>query len=105
MLRKIYDKIPRFIRNKYFLVILVFVIWMLFIDRNNFMSQFGLRNDLKKLEKEKQFYLDETRKDSIDLYRLMNDSLEAEKIGRERYIMKKDSEDIYLIVRKPKVKK
>jgi hypothetical protein len=105
MIRKIYERIPRFIRNKYFLVITVFVIWMLFLDRNNFMSQLGLRNDLKKLEKERAFYLEETRKDSIDLYRLVNDSLEAERIGREKYVMKKDSEDVFIIVRKPGTKK
>jgi cell division protein DivIC len=104
MFRKIYDKIPRFIKNKYFLVFVVFIGWILFIDRNNILNQLGLRSDLHKLQKEKQFYLEETTKDSIELQRLMNDSMEAEKLGREKYMMKRDSEDIFLIVRKPKVK-
>ncbi|MBK7212327.1 MAG: septum formation initiator family protein [Bacteroidales bacterium] len=104
MFRKIYDRIPRFIRNKYFLVLLVFVVWMLFLDRNNFMSQIGLWSDLHKLQEEKKFYLDETAKDSVAYYKLMNDSIEAEKIGREKYMMKRDSEDIFLVVKKPKVK-
>ncbi len=105
MFRKIYDKIPRFIKNKYFITGLVFVVWLFFLDRNNFLSQLGLKSDLHKLQKEKKFYIDETRKDSTELQRLMNDSMEAEKIGREKYMMKKDSEDIFLIVRKPGVKK
>jgi cell division protein DivIC len=105
MFRKIYDKIPRFIKNKYFLVLVVFAVWILFIDRNNILSQLGLRSDLHKLQKEKQFYQEETMKDSIELQRLMNDSMEAEKLGREKYMMKRDSEDIFLIVRKPKEKK
>ena len=105
MLRKIYNRIPRFIRNKYFLTGLVFVVWMLFFDWNNFLSQLGLRSDLHKLQKERQFYINETSKDSIELQRLMNDSMEAEKIGREKYMMKKDSEDIFLIIQKPETKK
>ena len=105
MFRKIYDKIPRFIKNKYFLTGVVFIIWMIFLDRNNILSQLGLRSDLHKLRKEEKFYLDETSKDSVELQRLMNDSMEAEKLGREKYIMKKDSEDVFLIVRKPKEKK
>jgi len=105
MFRKIYNKIPRFIKNKYFLTGVVFVVWILFLDRNNILSQLGLRSDLHKLQKEKKFYLDETRKDSIELQRLTNDSMEAEKLGREKYLMKKDSEDIFLIVRKTKEKK
>jgi hypothetical protein len=43
--------------------------------------------------------------DSIELSRLLGDSLELEKLGREKYMMKRDSEDIYIIVRKPVVKK
>jgi cell division protein DivIC len=104
MFRKIYDRIPRFIKNKYFIAFTVFAIWLLFLDRNNFIAQWGLKSDLKKLQKEKQFYLDETEKDSIDYQKLLNDSTQAEKLGREKYLMKRDSEDIFLIVRKPKIK-
>jgi len=101
MIRRLYDKIPPFIRNKYFVALTLFFVWLLFLDRNNFLSQFRLRSDLKKLEKEKLFYLNETAKDSIAFQRLLNDSTEAERLGREKYLMKRDSEDIFLIVRKP----
>jgi hypothetical protein len=52
-----------------------------------------------------QFYRDQAMMDSIELSRLLGDSLELEKLGREKYMMKRDSEDIYIIVRKPVVKK
>jgi len=100
MLRKIYDRIPRFVKNKYFIVLVVFVAWMLFLDRNNLLMQLGLRKDLRDLKKEKQFYLEETRKDSVRYYKLMNDSAEAEKLAREQFLMKRDSEDIFLIVKR-----
>jgi hypothetical protein len=105
MFRKIYDRIPRFIRNKYFITGLIFTVWLLFLDRNNFLSQLGLKSDLHKLQDEKKFYLDETASDSLKLLRLSNDSMEAERIGREKYMMKRDSEDIFLIIRKPEIKK
>jgi cell division protein DivIC len=78
---------------------------MLFLDRNNLVSQYNMRKELNGLRKELQFYRDQARMDSIELGRLLGDSLELEKLGREKYMMKRDSEDIYIIVRKPAVKK
>jgi hypothetical protein len=78
---------------------------MLFLDRNNLISQYKMRKELNGLRKELQFYRDQAMMDSIELSRLLGDSLELEKLGREKYMMKRDSEDIYIIVRKPVVKK
>jgi len=105
MIKKLLDKIPSFLKNKYLLTGVVFLVLMLFLDRNNLVSQYKLRKELSGLKKELQFYRDEAKKDSIELSRLMGDSLELEKLGREKYMMKRDSEDIYIIVRKPVIKK
>jgi hypothetical protein len=78
---------------------------MLFLDRNNLISQYKMKRELSGLKKELKFYRDQAEKDSIEFSRLMGDSLELEKLGREKYLMKRDSEDIYIIVRKPAVKK
>ena len=105
MFKKLLDKIPSFLKNKYLLTGVVFLALMLFLDRNNLISQYKMRRELNGLKKELQFYRDEAKKDSIELSRFTNDSLELEKLGREKYMMKRDSEDIYIIVRKPSVKK
>ena len=105
MIKKLLDKIPSFLKNKYLLTGVVFLALMLFLDRNNLISQYKMRRELNGLKKELQFYRDEAKKDSIELSRFTNDSLELEKLGREKYMMKRDSEDIYIIVRKPAVKK
>jgi len=105
MFKKLLDKIPPFLKNKYLLTGVVFLVLVLFLDRNNLVSQYKMRKELNGLKKELQFYRDEAKKDSIELNRLMGDSLELEKLGREKYMMKRDSEDIYIIVRKPVVKK
>ena len=105
MIKKLLDKIPSFLKNKYLITGVVFLALMLFLDRNNLISQYKMRRELNGLKKELQFYRDEAKKDSIELSRFTNDSLELEKLGREKYMMKRDSEDIYIIVRKPAVKK
>jgi cell division protein DivIC len=101
MIKKFIDKIPPFLKNKYFLTGIAFLILMLFLDRNNLVSQYKMRKELNGLRKELQFFRDQAAKDSMELSRLMGDSLELEKLGREKYMMKRDSEDIYIIVRKP----
>jgi hypothetical protein len=105
MIKKFFDKIPPILKNKYLLTGVAFLLLMLFLDRNNLISQYKMRKELNGLRKELQFYRDQAMMDSIELSRLLGDSLELEKLGREKYMMKRDSEDIYIIVRKPVVKK
>ena len=101
MIKKFTDKIPSILKNKYLLTGVAFLVLMLFLDRNNLVSQYKMRKELNGLRKELQFYRDQAEKDSIELSRLTGDSLELERLGREKYMMKRDSEDIYIIVRKP----
>ncbi|MEI6060154.1 MAG: septum formation initiator family protein [Bacteroidota bacterium] len=105
MMKKFFSYIPSILLNKYLLTGVAFLVLMLFIDRNNLISQYKMRKELKELKKELQFYRDQAARDSTELSRLTGDSLELEKLGREKYMMKRDSEDIYIIVRKPAVKK
>lgn len=101
MIKKFIDKIPPILKNKYLITGVAFLLLMLFLDRNNLVSQYKMRKELHGLRQELQFYRDQAAKDSTELSRLMGDSLELEKLGREKYLMKRDSEDIYIIVRKP----
>lgn len=91
-------KLPRFTRNFYFLFGASFLIWMLFIDTNDVFTQIKLRNKLHNLEDEKEYYLekiDEVRAEREEL--LSNDEL-LEKFAREKYFMKKESEDLFIVV-------
>jgi hypothetical protein len=105
MIKRFIDSIPPILKNKYLLTGVAFLLLMLFLDRNNLISQYKMRKELSGLRKELQFYRDQAKKDSIELSRLLGDSLEMEKLGREKYLMKRDSEDVYIIVRKPKNQK
>ncbi len=78
--------------------------WMLFFDRNDLMSQYEYRQQLNKLEAEKDFYITETEKTVKDLSELTTDRSKLEKFAREKYLMKKDNEDVFVIVKEEEKK-
>lgn len=95
-------KLPKFTKSFYFLFSFFFVIWMLFIDANDVITQFKLKQQLERLEDEKAYYLqkiEEVKKDREEL--LSNDAL-LEKFAREKYFMKKKTEDLFVIVEEEK---
>ncbi len=84
--------------NKYFLSASIFVAWMLFFDRNDLMSQYDYRTELRKLQEEKDFYTKETELVKKTLGELTTDQTKLEKFAREKYLMKKENEDVYVII-------
>ena len=83
----------------------LFGVWMIFFDKNNVINQIELRKNLRQYQKEKQYYMQQIAADSEATYDLMSDSTHLEKFARERYFMKKDSEDVFLMIKKEKEKK
>jgi cell division protein FtsB len=90
--------IVRILINKYFLTTVAFVVWMIFFDSNNLLTRNRLQEKLDGLNMEKQFYLQEIKKDSTLTRQILTDSLALEKFARERYLMKKEQEDLYLVI-------
>lgn len=86
------------LKNKYVIAVIAFIIWMMFFDRNNFINQFRLVSTENGLLKQKEYYLSEIRKDSTDLHTITTDTAYLEKFAREKYLMKRDNEDIFLII-------
>jgi cell division protein FtsB len=86
------------LKNKYVIASIVFAVWMLFFDRNDLISQYSYRQDLNKLRGEKEYYLKEIAQNKKDMHELMSDREHLEKFARERYLMKKDNEEIFLIL-------
>lgn len=95
MLKKIY----LFLKNKYVITILIFSIWMIAIDKNNIIAQYKLRQELKDLRDKKEYYIKEIAKDKQATYELNTNINTLEKFAREKYLLKRDNEDIFLIVR------
>jgi len=88
------------IRHKYLFTFFLFFIWIFFFDKNNLISQIELAKKLHQLKNDKKYYLQQIKADSLETIELMTNPVNLEKFARERYMMKRDSEDIYLIVHK-----
>jgi cell division protein FtsB len=89
-------------KNKYFLISLAFVVWMIFFDKNDLFSQYQYHQQLSKLKQERDFYQKETSRVAKDLDELTSNPQKLEKFARERYLMKKDNEDVFVIVQAKK---
>ncbi len=73
------------------------LLWFVFFDQNNLIQQFRLSREIKKLEAEKEYYIEEIKQDSLQMEKFKNDPTELERYAREKYLMKKENEDIYII--------
>ncbi|MDG1900766.1 MAG: septum formation inhibitor [Bacteroidales bacterium] len=78
---------------------MAFVIWWIFFDQESLIVQYDLAKIKLGLESQKDYYEEEIYKDEQSIETLQNDTLELEKYAREKYLMKKDNEDVYVIVR------
>ncbi len=95
-------RIPKFFRSFYFIVSLSFVVWMLFFDPNDFISQYKMRDIFKETESEKAYYKEKIIEVDKEREALLNDNKKIEQFARENYLMKKPTEDVYVIVEKQK---
>ena len=86
----------KFLSNKYVWVLLFFCIWMLFLDNYSYFDHRMLDKEIDELEDNKEYYQQEIRKDQRNIKLLKNPD-QIEKYAREKYYMKRDSEDIYII--------
>ena len=91
-------KLPPVFRNFYFVSLAIFFAWMLLLDSNNLVARYQLGSKLNALEDEKEYYEGKIREVEQDRSELFGDRESIEKFAREKYLMKKRSEDIYIIV-------
>ncbi|MGL2967030.1 FtsB family cell division protein [Flavobacterium sp. XGLA_31] len=88
--------ILKILGNRYVIVLVFFTVWMLFLDNTSYMEHRILNKQLDELEDNKKYYQDEIKKDEENIKLLKNPD-QIEKYAREKYYMKRDSEDIYII--------
>ncbi|MBL7912665.1 MAG: septum formation initiator family protein [Bacteroidia bacterium] len=90
----------KIIRNKYFLTIIGIIVWLLFFDKNDVVTQFDLIQKRNKLQKEKEYYISEIENNRANLSELQTNTKSLEIFAREKYLMKKDNEDVFVFVTK-----
>jgi cell division protein FtsB len=96
MFRKIFNHLTRF---KYLYTLLVFVVWMIFFDQNRFEHSFRLQRTHNTLIRQKQYYQSQIKACQDELRSLQFDTAYMEKVAREKYLMKRPDEKIYVMAR------
>lgn len=92
--------LPRWMTNKYLLAAVFFIVWLLFFDHNDLMLQYRRGQELKEVRAKADYYrqkITETRKEVASL---RENAASLEKVAREKYLMKKDNEDLFIIAEK-----
>jgi cell division protein DivIC len=98
VLMKLLQHIPAWLKNKYLLAIIAFVVWMLFFDdRDVYVTYFRQRHELKALEESKKYYEQQIANTKKELDQLKINTATIEKYAREKYLMKRDNEDLFII--------
>jgi len=90
----------KILKNKYFLTIIALIVWLVFFDKNDVFTQYELIQKCQKLEKDKEYYLVEIGNNKSNLNELRTNKKSLETFSREKYLMKKENEDIYVFVTK-----
>lgn len=94
---KLLTHIPSWLKNKYLLTGVFFAVWMLFFDQKDILSLFELKSRQNSLENSqarlKQLITDAGK----EQYLLKNNVPGIEKYAREKYLMKKDNEDLFIL--------
>lgn len=102
---KKFGTVLKAISNKYISSIIVFVIWISFFDRNDLWTQLERKRELKKLETSQVFYENQITNTKKDLTDLNNNPAVLEKFAREKFYLKKQGEQIFIIDDSSKEKK
>ena len=95
-------KIWPVLKNKYVITISVFGIWMLFFDQNNLVDRMRMSAEIRQMEADREYYIDQIEKDSTRLHELTTDKDNLEKYAREQFLMKKKNEDVFVVIEEKK---
>lgn len=95
---KILTHIPSWLKNKYLLTAAGFTVWILFFDNRDLItSHFREKGELRKLEQSKKYYEQEITATKQELEQLRSNPAVLERYAREKYLMKKDNEDLFRV--------
>lgn len=97
-MKKLLDRIPQRLRNRYALAVLGLVAWVMFFDANDIWTTWKNHRELNTMEGQADWYALEIAHTKEQLQEIASDKDLLEKFARERYLMKRDNEDIFVLV-------
>ncbi|WP_133271674.1 FtsB family cell division protein [Hymenobacter radiodurans] len=88
----------RIVRSFYFLTGVSFMVWMFVFDANDLLKQYDMYKKWRELQTEKEYYLTNIETVKKERAELLSSPELLEKFARERYIMKRPGEDVFILV-------
>jgi cell division protein FtsB len=88
------NRVPKPLRNKYIIALIIFFLVILFLDKHNILTQLKLSKSINQLDHDKEYYsrkIDEAKQDKQNIEK------DKEKFAREKYHMHKSDEDVFII--------
>ena len=85
-----------FRKHKYLITLVLFAVIVGFLDENSMVRRLGYAREENRLRGEIERYRKEYEENTERLNELVSDSGAIERIAREKYLMKKPNEDIYV---------
>ena len=91
------EKIAGWVKNKYFIATLFFFVWILFFDHNDLFQQVSRTKELSDLKSSRDYYKAQIELSRNELEELKMNPAALEKIAREKYLMKRDNEQVFVV--------
>lgn len=94
VIKAYWNKLPVPLRNKYFITAVIFIGFMVFVDRHDVLTNFRLQKTVNKLELDKLFYKEQievAKQERLDM------EVNKERFARESYFMQRNNEDVFII--------
>jgi cell division protein DivIC len=102
-MNRLLNHIPGFLKSKYLISFAAFCVVILFLDKNDLFTQMSRRHELGDLQESKRHYTSQIATERKELEALETNPAAVEKVAREKYLMKRDNEEIFLISEKPDI--
>ncbi|HNW20952.1 MAG TPA: septum formation initiator family protein [Bacteroidales bacterium] len=93
------DLLKQLDKYKYILVLIIFLVFIIFLDNNNLIKLRKYRKELNNAKEQNEFYKQKIKEDSLEIQKLKRDKEQLELYARKTYFFKKDNETIFLIVK------
>jgi cell division protein DivIC len=94
---KLLTHIPAWLKNKFFIALAVFAAIMLFFDKNDLFTKLERDRQLENLLRSKEYYTRQIEKERAELDKMRSNPWTLEKYAREKYLMKRDNEDLFVV--------
>ena len=94
---KLIKNIPGLLKNKYLLAGIFFLVWMLFFDPKDIGNEFSKWNKYRDLQSSEEHLVKKISETRDELKELKDNAQTIEKYAREKYLMKKDNEELFIV--------